>query len=291
MKALAPLIALAWAGAASAAPIELPVNLKDGATWTIRSERSRLDDGVLVGGQVLVSTSRATFRVGETSHTLILEPLGGSATADLPSELRAEGLDFALELEVDDALTPIRMRNWPRLRDSLLAYFEKQPADPRFANPVKAVYRQLSDEDAPSMFTPHLGFLGLGQGLAGEIGEAHTYEDKIENPLGGPPIDTKGAITIQSHDKKAGRAVVVWTQTLDPASMKASVAAMAKQFGASGVGDMSVGRDERCRFDIDVRTGLVERADCESLVTIAGEGQTRRRADRWLVTQTALESN
>lgn len=291
MRALVLVAALLAAAPAVAEPVDLPVNVADGASWTITTLRVRTTDQEGAPTEIRSeSRSRATFRADREGGRLILTPMDGASSADLGTGLRAEGLDFPLEFDVDEAMTPTRMRNWPQLRDAVLAFFVKQSSEGRFADPVKEMYRRMTPEDAPNLFTPHLALLGLGQGLALEVGQPHTYEGEVPNPLGGPSIKSRGSLAIQAHDPKAGRASVVWTQTLDPASLAASLREIGKTMQAGAADDLNVAREERCRFEIDVPTGLAIRTECASEIMLTIQGKSGRRTDRWTITQTLPEN-
>jgi hypothetical protein len=145
---------------------------------------------------------------------------------------------------------------------------------------------------------PGLAMSGLGQGLSIEPGAPTTYEDALPNPLGGPPIASDAQFVIERRDAKARQTVVAWKQTLNPQSLAASMRESAKALVArlGGPADeakldevmraLSVGREDRCRFTIDERTGLAVRTECAVVIDINAQGEKGRRTDTWTITQT-----
>lgn len=303
MKTLIALLAVAMAGAATAAPVELPVNLEDGASWEIHTARVRTtDDDGKISEIRSESRSQATLRLDGETLVLTLTPMPGYASADLPPELAGFGLDFPLEFEVDEALTPGRLRNWSRLRETLLKFVDSQPAgDPAFVQTVRTAYGSLSDETAANLFAPHLAYLGVGQGLALEVRKPLEYEDQVANPLGGPPIATKGSILLESLDKRAKRAVVVWTHAMDGKSMEASIREVSKAIAtqrtdsraaadSAAYDQMKADRKERCQFEIDTPSGLAIRSECAMTTAMSAPDHHLNRTDTWTIVQTLPKS-
>lgn len=296
-KLIATLAAAFWASAAMAAPVELPVNLKEGATWEIQTirVRTRDEDGKVTETR-MESRSQASLGLDGEMLVLSLAPLPGYASADLPPEMTNFGLDFPLEFEVDEALTPSRLRNWPKLRDAVLKFFASQPGgDPAFVKTVLATYDRLSDETAAALFAPHLAYLGTGQGLALEVGKSVDYEDEIGNPIGGPPIATHGSFVLETHDRRAKRAVVLWSQAMDPKSMEANIREASKAItgprpNAPDDGQMKIDRKERCRFDIHTPTGLATSSECSMSTTVSAPGRRLNQTDAWTIVQTLPKS-
>ena len=300
MRMLAALAALALATPSWAADVALPVTIRDGATWTMEARRVR-EDVRTEGPRKAESTSRykvAYRRAGDVT-TMTLTPDGASVLGDLPPGFKPEDFSFPLELEVDESLTPVRLVNWPQVRATLYKVLDGQ--DPKVLTGMRSLFDPMSDAQAAAMFMPQLNFLGLGQGLALTPGEPLTYDDRLPNPMGGPPILAKGAFALDGRDAARKETAVVWTQALDQASMAASMkVAMAnllermapevdKAKLEATLKDASMSRDSRCRFVIDDASGLAHRTECATTIDMKTPAQSARRTDTWTITQSPPE--
>jgi len=291
---------LAAAAPCLAAPVELPVDLPDGATWSIESKRVRLDERKDGPRRTeTVSRYKATYHEAAEGGRLTLNSTGGFFLGELPGGLKPEGFELPLELEVDEAMTPTRLVNWPEVRALVYKMLEGQ--EPRVVEGMKSLFDRMSDADAAPMFFPYMSYLGLGQGLALEVGKPLTYEDALPNPLGGPTIKANSVMTLESHDPKARLATVVWTQALDrdsmAQSMRVSVKVLFERMQVpndpakleAAMKDMAMSRNSRCSFVIDEDSGLARTAECSQELRISGQGQDVRRTDTWTITQTLPE--
>lgn len=293
-------LALAGLSATSAAAEALPVRLDDGAAWTVTMEhrRERERPGSETQSTRLATVSDAVWvRSGEHGR-LTLTPkdikLDGAAPQGLDPQNFLLG---ASVIEVDEALTPIRLVNWDELRGKIVAEVEKGSSDPKVRAELENMLNRLSDEQAAQVAARSWGMASLGQGADLEVGEDAAYKDVLPNPLGGPPIKSVGRFRLESVDKGAGRAVVVWNQTLDPASasesisqalqgMVARIAPERAEEARKAFEGARVTREDACRHEIDIPTGLAVNVLCTSESAVTVEGQTGVSRDRWTITQT-----
>ena len=309
MRTLAIAALLSVATPCLAAPVNLPINVADGATWIIESVRVRVDE---VGSATrrIESGARyqASYRDGADGGVLTLRPLGGSLYGEVVGAPALSRSDLPLEVDVDERLTPLRARNWPALREALVALLDAPtaggpPVDPKVGETAKAVFRSLPDERAAAIMFPPLHYLGLGQGRALDPDQPQAYEDQAPNLLGGAPIKTRGSFVLGSHDRQAGRAVVIWSEAPDPESLSASIReankALIAKTGPAGrddVADKAIGqmstasRDDRCRFEIDIPSGLAVKTECASTIGMSVPGEPPARSTTtWTITQTLPE--
>jgi hypothetical protein len=286
-----------------AEPVALPVKLRDGAEWTQTSVHMRTDTrGGATRTSKATSVVRVTYAKDRSAQTLRLEFVSfdvEGADAEARRSLADQArLVYPAVLEVDDALTPTRVRDWDAMREKIFQALAATSTDPRAVEAAKGMFPTDAGQ-AAALFREQ-GLVALGQGADLEPGEAFTYDSSVPNILGGPPIKASGAFRLESVDGDRKRAIVTWTQTPDSASMAASIkvsleAALARiapdkqaDFKAQ-FANMTLERQETCRHEIDVASGLATTADCNVEIKSGVPGQSAQRADRWIITQTLPE--
>lgn len=302
---------LSFATPCLSAPVNLPINLVDGAAWTIESARVRVDEvGDATQRKESGARYQASYRAGAHGAVLTLKPVGGSFYGEVVGAPALSRSDLPLDLDVDARLNPIRARNWSALRMALLALLDAPHAsgpstDLTVGDAARTFLRSLPDERAPGIMFPPLYYLGLGQGRALEPGRPQPYEDQVQNVFTGAPIKTRGSFLLDRLDPVAQRATVVWTQAPDPESLANSVREANKAMiastgpsgrddaGAKAVGQMSaMSRLDSCRFEIDVPSGLAVRTECESMIAMSTPGEPEARSTTtWTITQTLPENH
>jgi len=303
MKRALAALALAFAPPAFAAPVELPVNVVDGATWIITTHRIRED--VRGGTPRRVESHaryRATYRTAGEDHNLVLELLDGSIGGDAPGNLPLDQLKAPIEVEVDETLAPVRLADWPKLRTAVYAAIDGATPEPKAREVARTVFEPLSAEQAANVMLPHMAYLGLGQGLALDPAAPHRYQSELPNPLGGPAVAADAVLAIDAASAGGERPVITWTQAMSPdslaATMRASMDALLARAGTpeqlaqvqAAVKDMSMSRQDRCRFEIDAKTGLAAKTECSTEIKARAGGQDITRTDRWTITQTLPEN-
>lgn len=239
-----------------------------GGKETFRSSgRGPIDVSVIEAGE---KGFLVRWRIGETT------PDDPRAAAD--PNVRAmsrlvEGLDVDLELDAEATITGVR--NWTEMKaaavkitDAVVKTQQEAGADAKTLAAVRSAIEAMfaTKQRVEQTFTkePQVFFLPIGRSYPG-IGKAITYEDRLPNPLGGPPFPCKGKISLTSNDAAQGRATVTWTQTADPAEtariLAETLKAITERTGqAPPQGDQLKTRnvEDHTEFVIDTRTGWVE---------------------------------
>lgn len=295
--AITTLAVAAMTGAAAAA--SMPVKIANGAAWTFTVKHTRdRERGGKHDSLSMTTVKQVTWRAGkEGSGILDVRPVSVTMDAGLPESLvAARDLEIPVSIAVDEALTPVGLVNVGEVRRAFDAML-KRVADPKAAAQLKQTFPNLEDATLAAVTTQDFARVALAQGATLDLGQERTYDDQAINPLGGPPISTKGSIRLESYDEKAGRAVILWRLTMDPASTQASLTATMNRVMGQLTPDkaeearrmfakMKIERNDACRYQIDIPTGLAVEADCTTTVVAGAEGQLLHASDHWLITQT-----
>ncbi|MEW5686797.1 MAG: hypothetical protein AB1942_17910 [Pseudomonadota bacterium] len=303
MKRLLPALILALAPAAAQA-LDLPVRLRDGATWTQTSVHTRTDtrEGA-TRSTTATSVTRSTYRKEAGVGTLRVDFVSfdvdgveGEAKAALAEKAR---LVYPAVLEVDDALIPTRVRDWDKMRETIFQALAASIPDAPALDAAKSMFAGMDAVQAASLFKEQ-GLVALGQGADLEPGQASPYDSEIPNILGGPPIKASGAFRLDAVDKARERAVLTWSQTPDAASMAASLKVSMEAMSArvapdkqaeakARLANLTLERQEGCRYEIDMATGLAATTDCTVEIRAGLPPQIGLRTERWVITQSVPE--
>jgi hypothetical protein len=121
---------------------------------------------------------------------------------------------------------------------------------------------------------------------------------QVPNPLGGgPPLRATRAAQLESFDRTMGIAKMRWSQSVDPESFKAAVAAMIAQLGRQKLAPAKLAEARAtletaiyssrtdCSFTIDIRTGLASRAQCADATHLTVQGRSQDVVETWTITQ------
>jgi hypothetical protein len=291
MKSL--IVAMLLLGASSPALAQdLPVRLRDGATWTITAEHTRMGEG-LGPAQNWGSTTvkRLTWHVGtkDTPATITVTPVSSVAMPGSPREVAgSRSLAIPATLAVDGVLTPGPVLN----KDEVRAEFARLIPD----DPIKS--DALVDAATKVMIAAELRVVSYGQGLPFKGRKVISSDIEIANSIGGPPMRATQMASLESFDRKAGRAVVLWQQVQDPEAFKASTTGMLLAMGKdkfsaediekarASFAAISMQSEMTCRHEIDLATGLAVKVECltTSLMTQQNKKQTTK--EHWTITQT-----
>ncbi|HEX2561821.1 hypothetical protein [Phenylobacterium sp.] len=281
--------ALGAAAPAAAEPFAAPVDLPDGATWTLQATRSRTHDPASSRPSSEAATSyRLTLRRRDgRPDVLIVQPseggLWGYAAVKGP-----------IEVEVDESLAPTGLPDWPSLRTKIEAVIRETAPGPYIDDAAAAVTSPMSADVASRVFFPELALASIGQNLDIEAGAPVPYEDQLPNPLGGPPITSLAAFEVTSVD--SDHAVVRWRQAFDPQSAARSITQamnrlvkdlapdQATKFAEASKG-MGVERNDECLSRIERKTGLSVETRCSTVIRVTAEGKSQTRTDVWTITQ------
>lgn len=299
------LAAAALAAATYAAPLTLPKTAK----VAMAVVKTRED----------IRAGKTTRNTGETQYDKTIQAQGEGyrvtlkpTSIKLPDGLPAAKAEAAMSglmnltfvYTTDDSLRPTAVEDWPRLvtevRKSVEALAGDDKTTAQAMDAAVSMFSGMSPEQAASVFLKEDGFLSLPINASIEPDKPTTYEDMLPNPMGGPPIKSQGALALVKVDTARGMAVLRWTQTLDPASARASISqmmqAMLARMGPEGnkpevkvrLEKMSFDRTSACDYEVDLKTGLTTKADCESKISLTDPmtGETGQRNEYWAITQT-----
>lgn len=294
--------AVALATPALAAPVALPVDVADGATWMITTHRIREDGGDRAPRKVESRARyKATYRASGETDRLVLQLLEGSLGGDATANLPLNELKEPVELEVDEAMTPLRLADWPAVRAAMYRVVDSMAPEPQARQIARSIFDPMNGETAVAVIYPHMTYLGLAQGLALDPASPHRYEAELPNPLGGPSITADAVLALDPAAAASERPVVTWTQTMNPESLAASLKGAMRAMLANATTpeqlakaeaaakDLAMSREDRCRFEIDRPSGLAVNTVCSTVVKLSLAGQRVERTDRWTITQTLPE--
>lgn len=283
---------------------ELPVKVRNGDSWIQTSQHTRKDvrNGVETSQTatlVVRATYREEFGVATLRHEFVSANADGASASEVATAAAQAGLVYPAVLEVDESLTPVRVQDWAAMRERVFEGLRRVTDDDQAFEAVRASFEKLDGAQAATMFKQQ-AFVGLGQGTALELEEPHRYDSHVPNLLGGPPIKASGEFVLVSHDPAQGRAVVTWSQRPDPeamaVSLKASMEALLARAAPEKLealraefAEMKLERQESCRFEIDVRTGLSEKTVCTVEIRSGTPRETAIRTETWTITQTLPE--
>lgn len=285
--------------ATPAAAQSLPVKVSDGASWTMSVEQSRETKR---GGQRQAWSFVTTKELTLQGDRLTIVPVSVKAEPGLSEQAAAgRSLPVAVVLTVDETLAPLEVVNAPEVRAAVEAMIARS-AGPEQTAAVNSVAPAMLDATVEVMAKSDLSRAALGQGADLKLGVAAAYEDHLPNPLGGPPILSKASFTLETYDRKTGRAVIAWRQQLDPKSTQESLSlalnALTAKVAPERVAEaraafakMTVTRDDACRHEIDIPTGLAVRVECSSLMVSGIGEETAQVTDRWTITQTLPQTS
>lgn len=276
----------------------LPVRVPDGAAWTMTIEQSR---ETRRGDKIQAWSYLSTRRLSLSGERLTSTPVSIEAEPGLSQQAAAgRNLPVAVVVTVDEALAPQDIVNRPQLSAAVGAMLQGVGEGEKTA--IAKISPALIDATIETLAKSDLARAALAQGADLELGVPSPYEDRLPNPLGGPPIQSRASFTLESYDAKTRRAVITWRQQLDPESTRESLTLALNDLTAKIAPDrvadaraafakMTVTRDDACRHEIDIPTGLAVRVECSSLMTTGVGEETGQITDRWTITQTLPETS
>lgn len=283
----------------------IPVGIADDSTWTFTIEHTReRQRGEVRERRVMTTVKELNWRKsGPSAGVIRVKPVSMTMEEGLPENLAAlRDLDIPITVEVDEALAPVRLVNLDDVRTAFNEMLKRLDSDPKATGQLKQIFPNLEDATITAVTTQDLARVALAQASDLELGQERTYDDQAINPLGGPLIATKGSFRLEAFDKGAGRALVIWRLVMDPASMQKSMRATmdrmllqvppeSAQKARAAFATMKIERQDICRYEIHLATGLATTVDCTANVVAGVEGQMARGYDRWLITQTLPRAN
>lgn len=299
------LAALVAAAATYAAPLDLPKTAKV--------------EMVVVKTREDVRAGKTTRNSGETRYDKTIEAQGDGYRVTLkPTSVKLPSTPVTAKVEAamgdlmnrtlvyttDDSLRPSAVEDWPGLmaemRKSMLTIAGDDKDVAKAMDSVMTMFEGMSPEQGAAVFLKEEGFLSLPINVELEPGKPMTYDEMLPSPMGGAPIKSNSALALQKVDTARGVAALRWTQALDPESMRASIAqmmqAMMARMGPEAdkpevkamFKKMKLDRTAACDYEIDLKSGLTTKADCEAKITLTDPttGETGGRNEYWAITQT-----
>lgn len=301
------LAALALAAEAVSFPLALPKSTH----VEMRVAHTRQDTR---GAQTTSGTASTvydkTIETTANGYRVTLKPLEtklpdvGSAAQQAKIQAAVEGLyKRTFVYAADESLRPTAIEDWPgavaEMRKGLATLAASLPEAAPGLEGAVGMFARMTPEQAANIMLREDGFLTLPVNAEFEIGKPRTYEDRLPNPLGGPPIKADGAINLERIDQAKGVAVVRWSLVMDPKSTSESIAVAIKNLvAATGKADtpearamidkIKLERSSGCLYEIDLKIGLPTKADCDSKIVSSDptSGETITRNERWAITQT-----
>jgi hypothetical protein len=299
------LAALAAAASTYAAPLDLPK--------TARVEM------VVVKTREDVRAGKTTRNSGETRYDKTIEATGDGYRVTLkpiatklpagPETAKVEAalgglMTRTMVYTADGSLAPSSIEDWPGLvaevRKSMTTLTAADKDAAKGVEAAMSMFAGMSPEQAAGLFLKEDGFLSIPINVELEPGKPVSSENMTPNPLGGAPIKTRSALVVQKVDAARGVATLRWTQTLDPESLRASMAQMVQAMMArmgpeanrpearAMFEKMSLDRTSACDYEVDIKSGLTTKADCEAKIKLTDPttGETGGRNEYWAITQT-----
>ena len=274
---------------------DMPVKLRDGATWTITAEHTRVANFGQAPTWGLITVKRLTWNAGGKGQagTLTVTPTSSKALPGSPVEIEtARSLAIPATLAVDGSLKPGPALNKEAARAEVVKLAPSAADDPV----------SVLDAAARAMIASELVMTSHAQGLSLQPQRLRATVVAMPNPIGGPPRRATESASLESIDRESGRSVVIWRQVLDPAAFKAStegmLVAMANgrlspeklQEAHVSLADASMQSQTTCRHDIDIPSGLAIRTVCDMTMATTLAGKTQRVAEHWTISQTLPEA-
>jgi len=298
------LAALATTAATYAAPLDLPKTAR--VEMTVVKTREDIRGGKTTRNSGETRYDKTIEATGD-GYRVTLKPIAtklpaGPETAKVEAALGGL-MTRTMVYTADESLAPSSIEDWP----GLVAEVRKSTttltaADKDAAKGVEAamsMFAGMSPEQAAGLFLKEDGFLSIPINVELEPGKPVGSESMTPNPLGGAPIKTRSALVVQKVDTARGVATLRWTQTLDPESLRASMAQMAQAMMArmgpeanrpeakAMFEKMSLDRTSACDYEVDIKSGLTTKADCEAKIKLTDPttGETGGRNEYWAITQ------
>lgn len=206
-----------------------------------------------------------------------------------------------IRMTVDENLTPVSLDNLDEVieaaRRQLSASGQMDEAGARGFEGLLS----LTPETAAPLFTRDATMLAQGQGTDLAPGEPSFYEFEGSLPWGGAKVTMIGDYELTEVDRTLGKAHVVWSQQIDPTSLREAVPQMIQslfaELGATedssdvaakmraAMTGATVENSRRCEFTVDIATGLAEKVDCLTTIAFVAGEESSRRETRLIATQ------
>jgi hypothetical protein len=296
----------ALAAAAYAAPLTLPKPAH--VEMVVVKTQENVRAGKIQSGSSEVRYDK-TIEARDGGYRVTLKPTATKLPDAGPEAAKAMAamnglMNRTIVYVADESLRPSAIEDWPgmvaEIRKAMTGLSNGDANTSKAVDAAVGMFATMSAEQAASTLLKEDGFLSIATNVELDPGKPATGESMIPSPMGGPPIKSHVSLALRKVDTARGVASLRWTQTLDPDSARASIAQMAQtmmaRMGPEGnkpevkamFEKMSFDRTSNCDFEVDLKTGLPTKADCEALlkVTDPTTGEGGGRNERWAITQT-----
>lgn len=189
-------------------------------------------------------------------------------------------------LEVDSGAVIVGVQNWKELKatvaKTLVTVTEELKnagLDAEMIGKVKAQVASMfaTREQIEAMCTREAQMFFLVLGGSYSASEPTEYEDRLPNPFGGEPFPSRAAFALKQVDRESQRAVITWTQTLDPDATRRIIEKSLKDLAARVGGPAPQGEpikslaiDDAAESAVDLETGWLDRLTHKRTVKTEG---------------------
>jgi hypothetical protein len=265
---------LALALATGGGHVPAPVRLVDNATWTNTTTHRHTAE---VAGEpqtwAVTTRKQVVWRKGRFTapqHVVVslLSAQASEGSPPGPMLTRPEPVD----VDVDDKLAPGAYADQARAKANL-AQVDAMVAD--------------------------LAIVARAQGMSLIPGQTVSSRPAVSTPLPGVSARADETWTLVSVDSDARRAMIRWSQVVDPASFKSALAELLRfgakvndpkmQQAAPDLATAAYTREETCSYEIDLPTGLAAKVECARQTSLSVKGQESKTSDAWTLTQSPPE--
>ena len=204
---------------------------------------------------------------------------------------------LTMEIETNDSLRPVRIVNLTEIRRSIAEALNVDDKDDE-GRLAMSFLNALPEPTLVGLLTEDASMIALGQGRLLAVGQPYRYSTQSQPFATGPSVANDSTYELESVDEDAGRAVVLWTTSIDakalaavlPDFMRAAMGAMGLDTSdqskvAEAVAGAVMAKTSRCRYEIVIRTGLAETASCVTLLEVEMLGQRSKTETRFEATQ------
>lgn len=243
------------------------------------------------GYRVVKTRVKGDFKIDSGSN--------GQDRADLEKLMQAAGALTEVSYIADINLTPLRIEQWPVMRNRLKAAMRRSGAiKAREADAFDAMYGPMTPEAAAELFLPEDALLAIPHNLGLSLNNPYRLDSVINGPFGGT-ISASETLTLTRWDETAGEAEVLYESGPTREALEAYAlairptlekvardAAKAEKTAPVPVGALVLQIGTTCRYRISLKTGLVVRAECQSLRDVRNGDDRRLHRETWVLGET-----
>jgi hypothetical protein len=218
------------------------------------------------------------------------------------SLLLIDGVSYS----ADTDFRPLHISDMARLKanyaDMMMSGIEESRRTPEMkanmANAIEHTVTALGGESAAPAFAPEAALLAWPHNASLELGVPASQMVNFVSPIDGSPLPATLTMTLDAWDEAKGTATIRFDNAPDAAALAAYIQKVGPQIlasvgapaqGADAMKDVAVKLSTHCLYDMDLKTGLVRKADCtvEKGFTIVGQGGMT--TDHFLLTEALVQ--